>query len=132
MFHRAQQHPHGYTNLDNGFLRNEYLSLKARGLLATILSFPDSWQFSIRGLEKILHDGRTAIEGAVKELEQAGHIVRLPQGRGEDGRMLPAVWEIYERPILNDPEMRGPPPTDGQNGTSAQNQQVVSNSERDA
>ena len=98
MFHRAQEHPQGYTLLDNGILRNKGLSLKARGLMATILSEPDDWDFSVRGFAAILPDKRTAIEGAVKELERAGHIRRLPQGRGPNGRMLPGEWDIYERP----------------------------------
>lgn len=111
MFHRAQQHPQGYTKLDNGFLCDKKLSLKARGLLATILSLRDDWDFSVRGFEAILPDGREAIGSAAKELEHAGYISRLPQERGKDGRMLPGRWDVYEQPTRCRPAMRDPPST---------------------
>ena len=97
--------------LDNGFLRNKNLSLKARGLLATILSQRDDWDFSVRGFEAILPNGRAAIESTVKELENAGYISRLQQEHGEDGRMLPGKWDVHERPARDEPAMRGPPST---------------------
>ena len=108
MFHR-EPHKKDYTVLDNGFLRDRSLSLKARGLMATILSLPDGWRFSVQGFAAILPDGRTAIESAVKELEGAGYIVRRPQGRGHDGCMLSVEWEIYEQSILAIAESPSPP-----------------------
>lgn len=56
-----------YTNIDAGVFRDQELSLKARGMLVTILSFPDSWVFSVAGLKKIFKkDGSAVLEPALK------------------------------------------------------------------
>lgn len=96
MFHRAP-HKSGFTIFDNGFLSGD-LSLDARGLLATILSLPDDWQFSERGLCRIVPDGRRKVHGALSELERAGYIVRHGQKRDQAGRMTAQEWEIIESP----------------------------------
>lgn len=38
-----------FTVVDSYALRDDNLSLKARGLLVTMLSLPDNWQFSENG-----------------------------------------------------------------------------------
>ena len=99
MFHRAP-HESGFTIIDNHPLRDGRLSLAARGLLSTLLSLPDDWQFSEAGLIKILPDGRRRVHGAIAELEQAGYIVRSGQQRDGKGRLLSQIWDIYETPQL--------------------------------
>ena len=39
-----------FTMISNNILRDEELSMKDRGLLCTICSLPDKWDFSIAGL----------------------------------------------------------------------------------
>ena len=65
-----------YTVMSNHHLRNEKLSLKAKGLLSMMLSLPDDWNYTTRGLAKICKEGVDAISGALRELERAGYIVR--------------------------------------------------------
>mgnify|MGYP002508876910 CR=1 FL=1 len=69
---------------------------KAKGLLAIMLSLPDDWNYSTRGLAAICKEGVEAIGNTIKELEKAGYIVRR-QLRGAnvvDGqRMLVALAE---------------------------------------
>ena len=36
-----------YTTIDNNIFRNKNLSLKARGLLTTMLSLPDEWDYTV-------------------------------------------------------------------------------------
>lgn len=74
------------------------MSLAARGLLATILSLPDDWEFSEAGLVSILSDGRRKVHGAILELERAGYIVRHSQGRAQGGKLLSPRWDVYESP----------------------------------
>lgn len=62
----------GYTVMSNHHLRNKDLSLKAKGLL----SLPEDWDFTLKGLSLINREQIDAIRAAVKELEQAGYIVR--------------------------------------------------------
>ena len=50
----------GYTVMSNHHLRNKELSLKAKGLLSQMLSLPEDWDYTLKGLslinrEKILH-----------------------------------------------------------------------------
>ena len=41
----------GYTVMSNHHLRNKELSLKAKGLLAQMLSLPEDWDFTLAGLK---------------------------------------------------------------------------------
>ena len=68
----------GYTVMSNHHLRNKDLSLKAKGLLSQMLSLPEDWDFTLKGLSLINREQIDAIRAAVRELEQAGYIVRSP------------------------------------------------------
>ena len=66
----------GYTVMSNHHLKDTALSLKAKGLLSMMLSLPDEWNYTTRGLAAICKEGVDAIGGALRELEKAGYIVR--------------------------------------------------------
>ena len=40
----------GYTVMSNHHLRNKELSLKAKGLLSQMLSLPEDWDYTLKGL----------------------------------------------------------------------------------
>lgn len=62
-------HKSNFTVIDNQVFKSN-LSLKARGLLSTMLSLPDNWHFTEAGLVSILpKDGRDSLRAAIKELE---------------------------------------------------------------
>ena len=86
-----------YTVMSNHHLRNHALSLKAKGLLSMMLSLPDDWNYTTRGLAKICKEGVDAIGGALRELEGAGYIVRH-QLRDQHGRICDTEYVIYEQP----------------------------------
>lgn len=86
-----------FVILDNAMLREPNLSLKAKGLLAFILSRPDDWVFTIRGLAHFCRDGPDSVRSAVQELENAGYIVR--QRRREKGKYQEMGYDIYEKPV---------------------------------
>ena len=105
-----------YTVMSNHHLKDSALSLKAKGLLSMMLSLPDEWNYTTRGLAKICKEGVDAIGGALKELEKAGYIVRR-QLRGPGGRISDTEYTIYEKPrphAEEPPEEPGPdtPPPD--------------------
>ena len=50
-----------YTVMSNHHLRNANLSLKAKGLLSMMLSLPEDWNYTTRGLAKICKEGVDAI-----------------------------------------------------------------------
>jgi len=75
-----------YTVMCNHHLKDSNLSLKAKGLLSMMLSLPDEWNYTTRGLAAICKEGVDAIGKTLKELELAGYIIRR-QLRGKDGRI---------------------------------------------
>lgn len=86
-----------YTVMSNHHLRNGSLSLKAKGLLSMMLSLPEDWNYTTRGLAKICKEGVDAIGGTLRELEKAGYIVRH-QLRDSHGRISDTEYVIYEIP----------------------------------
>ena len=92
-----------YTVMSNHHLRNEKLSLKAKGLLSMMLSLPEDWNYTTRGLAKICKEGVDAIGGALRELETAGYIVRH-QLRDRQGRISDTEYVIYEQPQPKNPD----------------------------
>ena len=89
-----------FTVVDNYALRDDNLSLKACGLLVTMLSLPDNWQFSENGLCSIFKkDGQASIRSGLKELEEFGYLVRT-RTRDNLGRVSSADWTIYDYPHL--------------------------------
>ena len=107
-----------YTVMSNHHLRNHQLSLKAKGLLSMMLSLPDDWNYTTRGLAKICKEGVDAIGGALRELESAGYIVRH-QLRDRQGRISDTEYVIYEQPQPRPPKAPQPdtaaPDTDSPN-----------------
>ena len=84
-----------YTVMANHHLKNRCLSLKAKGLLSVMLSLPDTWDFTLKGLSRINREGVDAIREAVRELERAGYIVRT-RARNEQGQLKGCEYVIYE------------------------------------
>lgn len=98
-----------YTVMSNHHLKDTALSLKAKGLLSMMLSLPDEWNYTTRGLAAICKEGVDAIGGALKELEKAGYIVRR-QLRGPGGRISDTEYTIYENPHPREDPPQGPGP----------------------
>ena len=96
-----------YTVMSNHHLRNEKLSLKAKGLLSMMLSLPENWNYTTRGLAAICKEGVDAIGGALRELETAGYIVRH-QLRDRHGRISDTEYVIYEQPQPKKPDTDAP------------------------
>ena len=86
-----------YTVMSNHHLRDGNLSLKSKGLLSMMLSLPEDWNYTTRGLAKICKEGVDAIGGALRELEKGGYIVRH-QLRDRQGRISDTEYVIYEQP----------------------------------
>lgn len=68
-----------YTVMANHHLKNKELTLKAKGLLSVILSLPEDWDYTLKGLSHINREGVDAIREAVRELERAGYVQRQPE-----------------------------------------------------
>ena len=95
----------GYTVMSNHHLRNPDLTLKAKGLLSQMLSLPENWDYTLKGLSSINKESIDAIRTAVWELEKAGYITRR-QGRDDKGKMTAIEYTIFEQP--QPPQLENP------------------------
>ena len=86
-----------YTVMSNYHLRDRSLSLKAKGLLSLMLSLPEDWDYTMKGLARICKDGIDSISGGIRELETHGYLVRA-RVRNENGQLGSIEYTILERP----------------------------------
>ena len=87
-----------YTVMANYHLRDISLSLKAKGLLSLMLSLPEDWDYTTKGLACICKDGVDSICSTVKELEKAGYVQRR-RLRNELGHLTEIEYTILEKPV---------------------------------
>lgn len=103
-----------YTVMANHHLRNTTLSLKAKGLLSLMLSLPDDWDYTLKGLARICRDGVDSIAAAVKELEDAGYVIRerVRDNKGHVGEMEYTIMEQpspkRDFPVQGNPSQENP------------------------
>lgn len=86
-----------YTVMANHHLRNTKLSLKAKGLLSLMLSLPEDWDYTTKGLAKICKDGVDSICSTVNELEEHGYVIR-ERIRNAKGQLTDIQYTILEQP----------------------------------
>lgn len=86
-----------YTVMANHHLRNTELSLKAKGLLSLMLSLPDNWDYTTKGLSCICKDGIDSINATIKELETSGYLIRR-RIRNDKGQLTTTEYTIFEKP----------------------------------
>ncbi len=97
----------GYAVMSNHHLRNKALSLKAKGLLSQMLSLPEDWDYTLKGLSLINRESIDAIRTEVWELERVGYI-RREQVRDAKSKMADMVYTIYKHPMLDKPVLENP------------------------
>ena len=106
-----------YTVMSNHHLRDMSLSLKAKGLLSLMLSLPENWDYTMKGLARICKDGIDSISGGIRELEAHGYLIRerVRNENGQLGSIEYTIWEqpkqpapIQEKPIRENPIQANP------------------------
>ena len=96
-----------FTAIDNNIFKNKDMSYKATGLLCTMLSLPNEWDFSVKGLITLKSDKRASIESALKELEILGYLTRT-KVRNTSGIIIDWQYDIYEQPLAEKPQVEKP------------------------
>ena len=109
-----------YTVMSNHHLRDKSLSLKAKGLLSLMLSLPEEWDYTTKGLARICKDGVDSICAGVRELEEQGYVIR-ERVRNPNGQLGSIEYTILEQPrpperekperenpVLDNPEQASP------------------------
>lgn len=85
-----------YTVMSNYHLQDKNLSYRAKGLLSCMLSLPDDWNYSVRGLASISKEGIKAINSILKELEENYYLKR--ERKQENNGRFYYEYNIYETP----------------------------------
>tara|TARA_R110002110_G_scaffold382270_1_gene593505 strand:- start:30 stop:692 length:663 start_codon:yes stop_codon:yes gene_type:complete len=88
-----------FSIISNNIFKDKKLSLKAKGLLALLLSLSDNWKLSISGLNSILKEGHRSIRSTINELIKFKYMDRH-QVR-ENGKILYWNYIVYENPKLH-------------------------------
>lgn len=73
IIHRARPKS---TRIQNSIIWDERISTAARFSLIAMLSLPDSWDYSVRGMATMLKVSKDTMGKYLKELEQAGYLRR--------------------------------------------------------
>ena len=84
-----------YTSMSNYHLKDERLTLKAKGLLSLMLSLPEEWDYSVRGLEKICLESKNTINSILNEIERYGYLKR--KRIYENGKITNWEYLIFEK-----------------------------------
>lgn len=92
-----------FVVMNNKFLREKEMSLKAKGLLALCLALPDDWEYSINGLCAICKESQTSIRSALKELETFYYLKR--ERRKDDKGQFIYEYIIFETPYTENQYM---------------------------
>ena len=92
-----------YTVMSNHHLRDRELTLRSKGLLSLMLSLPDEWDYSMKGLAHICKEGIDAIRASLTELEKNGYIERR-RVRNDKGLFSDIEYLIHEKPIPMNPQ----------------------------
>ena len=95
-----------YTTISNQLFKNKGISLKAKGLMAYLLSLPNDWNLSINGIVACSREGRGAIRNTFTELISAGYIERI-QIR-DKGKFVGYDYFVFEQPKCNKPTSDNP------------------------
>ncbi|MDA3837255.1 MAG: hypothetical protein PF542_06565 [Nanoarchaeota archaeon] len=73
----------GFTQVKNNILNDKNLSFKAKGLFAYLYSKPNDWDFSSKRIKNDSIDGLDSTLSGLKELEEAGYLVRMRTKTGK-------------------------------------------------
>jgi len=97
-FQRIRRDKSGhFTTINNTVIRDANLSLKAKGLMLTVMGLPDGWDFTVAGLISIVKEGKAAIYAAMRELREAGYVT-LTKEYDEGGKVTAWNYTFRECP----------------------------------
>ena len=96
-----------YTHMANYHFREKGMSLKAKGLLSLMLSLPEEWDYSVRGLAALSKDGKDGVMTALTELETFGYLKRT-KTLDNSGRFAGYDYDIFEKPQPRKPDAKNP------------------------
>lgn len=127
-----------FTVISNHHLKDKGLSLQAKGLLSVMLSLPDDWKYSIRGLASISKEGEKAIKSTLDELKEHGYLVVTKHAPKTGESHFSYEYDVFERPISAKPQVGQAYPSVGLlgepllDGTLLNTQEHMTNNKKDS
>ena len=85
-----------FTTINNEFIFNKEMSLKAKGLLCHLLALPESWDLYVEEVEKWHKDKKDSIYSGFKELMNLGYVERIQ--KREAGKFKGFDYVVFEKP----------------------------------
>ncbi len=87
-----------YTVISNVFLRDNRLSLKAKGMLSMLMSLDKDWDFTIKGFIQLTKEGESSVYNTIRELKELGYCVEKKK-RGDNQCFMGSEYVFYESPF---------------------------------
>ena len=115
-----------YTVMNNAMWRDPKLGATERGVLGTMLTLPDTWDFSIKGLSTIFPDGERKIGTSLKKIEEAGYLKRVRIY--SNGKITDWEYQFSDEPIfLAENKEQSSNNCDGENNSTPESNPIVEN-----
>ena len=88
-----------FMAIHNNIFKDKTISLKAKGLLAFMMSVPPDWDYSLVGLAACNKDGLVSVRSALQELED-NFYVKLTKVRNEKGQIVDMQYDVSDEPVF--------------------------------
>ena len=88
-----------FMAIHNNIFKDKTISLKAKGLLAFMMSVPPDWDYSLAGLAACNKDGLVSVRSALQELED-NFYVKLTKVRNEKGQIVDMQYDVSDEPVF--------------------------------
>ena len=88
-----------FMAIHNNIFKDKTISLKAKGLLAFMMSLPPDWDYSLAGLAACNKDGLVSVRSALQELED-NFYVKLTKVRNEKGQIVDMQYDVSDEPVF--------------------------------
>lgn len=114
MIYRVERKEKPFVLVDKGFINDERLSFKEKGILLYFLSKPDKWEFFEEEIASHSRDGISAVKAGIKKLIECGYIVRGERIRNDKGQLgayeyiVKEVSTTCENPTQEKPTLENP------------------------
>ena len=93
-----KHYSHGFVTLDARIYRNTNLTLKEKGMIGTLFSLPDDWDFSAAGLSSILFESKNTVNSILHSLEEKGYLKRTRIYK--EGKVADWFYDFYDYPAF--------------------------------
>jgi len=79
--------------MNNNYLFDDQISLKAKGLLHFLHSMPEDFEMSAKAISSYHKDCKDAVNNGLQELEKSGYLIRIKKTRA-DGKFGGYVYNF--------------------------------------